>query len=161
MGNLRKFVISDTHFGHIRVLDFEKPFRPFASIEEHDRELVKRWNAVVKPKDTVYHLGDVFFGKDGHKVLAELNGYKKLILGNHDVYPIQVYLAYFKKIMACEVEQNAILTHIPIHPDEFRHRELNIHGHIHSRKLLDERYVCVSVEHTNLQPVLLSDITTR
>ena len=30
------FVISDTHFGHSKILDFEKESRPFATIEEHD-----------------------------------------------------------------------------------------------------------------------------
>ena len=55
----RVFVIADTHFGHKRVIEFEAAARPFATVEEHDAELVRRWNAVVKPKDTVWHVGDV------------------------------------------------------------------------------------------------------
>jgi calcineurin-like phosphoesterase family protein len=69
----RVFVTSDTHFGHKRVIEFEAAHRPFATIEEHDRELIARWNATVKPKDTVWHLGDVYFGgRHAHHALAEL-----------------------------------------------------------------------------------------
>lgn len=49
-------------------------------------EIVRRWNEVVMPDDTVYHLGDVALGKidDSLPRVGELNGYKVLILGNHD-----------------------------------------------------------------------------
>lgn len=84
----RVFAVSDTHFGHRKVIEFEPARAHFATIEEHDRELVERWNATVKPKDTVWHLGDVFFGgRDAHGILASLNGLKRLVLGNHDAYP--------------------------------------------------------------------------
>ena len=55
------FFISDTHFGYKRIVEFSetKPFRPFHSIDEHDEELVRRWNTTVRKKDTVWHLGDL------------------------------------------------------------------------------------------------------
>jgi calcineurin-like phosphoesterase family protein len=154
----RVFVTSDTHFGHKRVIEFEPVLRPFASIEEHDRELVARWNATVKPKDTVWHLGDVFFGKDGHLVLAQLHGLKKLVLGNHDHYPLEVYQRYFSKIFGAAEWGNCILTHVPVHPGQMRRYAGNIHGHMHSKKLDDPRYACVSVEHTGLAPVLMDTV---
>ncbi len=46
-----KFYISDWHYGHANVLAFDN--RPFKTIEEMDNALVERWNAVVKPGDTV------------------------------------------------------------------------------------------------------------
>ncbi len=36
------FFTGDLHFGHENVLAFDK--RPFASIEEMDTELIRRWN---------------------------------------------------------------------------------------------------------------------
>jgi len=49
--------------------------------------MIKRHNQVVKPNDTVYHLGDFAFG-DGlsypEKFFNRLNGKKILIKGNHD-----------------------------------------------------------------------------
>lgn len=53
----------------------------------------------------------------------------------------------------------AILTHVPVHPNQLEHRfQKNIHGHMHSKKLEDPRYVCVSLEHTGLAPVLLQHV---
>lgn len=51
-----------------------------------DRTIIANWNATVKPEDTIYHLGDVAFtSPDRAKhILSCLNGYKILILGNHD-----------------------------------------------------------------------------
>lgn len=150
------FVTSDTHFGHKRIIEFEAAYRPYATIEEHDKDLVARWNAVVRPKDTVWHLGDVFFGREGHLILQSLNGYKKLVLGNHDHYPLEIYQQYFAKIYGAAVYGHCILTHVPVHPYQLDSRfKKNIHGHMHSKKLEDSRYVCVSVEQTSLAPVLL------
>ena len=152
----RVFVISDTHFGHRRIIEFEAAARPFASIEDHDRALVERWNATVKPKDTVWHLGDVFFGKDGHAVLSALHGLKKLVLGNHDHYPLEVYQRYFSKVYGAAEFGGCVLTHVPVHPGQLERRyRLNIHGHMHSRSVGDPRYVCVSAEHTGLSPILM------
>lgn len=158
----RVFIISDTHFGHKRIIEFEAAARPFATIEEHDRALVERWNATVKPKDTVWHLGDVFFGKDGHAPLGALNGLKKLVLGNHDHYPLDVYRQYFSKIFGAAEYRSCILSHVPVHTGQLESRYLlNIHGHTHSRKLDDPRYICVSAEHTGLAPVLMDSLLAR
>lgn len=154
------YIIADTHFSHANVLIFEPTLRPFTTIEEHDRTLVEKWNAIVRPCDTVWHLGDVFFGgKDHHGILAVLNGNKKLVLGNHDAYPLEVYQKYFTKIVGSIELHGFILTHVPVHPDQLQRRYVgNIHGHLHSAKLDDLRYHCVSVEHTRLQPVLLNKV---
>jgi Predicted phosphoesterase or phosphohydrolase len=80
-----KWFTSDTHWGHANILKYDN--RPFATIEEHDEELVRRWNAVVSPGDVVYHLGDVAWHKkaiDTDILLARLHGTKILITGNHD-----------------------------------------------------------------------------
>jgi calcineurin-like phosphoesterase family protein len=155
---MKTFVISDTHFGHRNILKYEADSRPFDNIEQHDETMVRRWNAVVSPKDTVYHLGDVLFGENSFDILGRLNGTKNLILGNHDHYPLEKYAKYFKKIHAYHAIHGCLMSHIPIHESQFFRYKFNIHGHIHSRKLSDPRYICVSVEHTNLAPVLLADV---
>jgi calcineurin-like phosphoesterase family protein len=157
----RVYVISDTHFGHKKIIEFEKASRPFSTIEEHDRELVARWNAVVKPKDTVWHLGDVYFGKDGHAVLGSLNGLKKLVLGNHDHYPLEIYQRYFAKIFGAAEYGNCLLTHVPVHECQMYRYQANIHGHMHHNKIDDPRWVCVSAEHTGLAPVLMSSVVPQ
>ena len=57
------FFTADTHFGDDAIRRYEN--RPFTDIEEMDRELIARWNAVVGPADTVWHLGD--FGGPGRE----------------------------------------------------------------------------------------------
>lgn len=79
---------SDTHFGHAAVINLCS--RPFTSVDEMDQEMIERWNAAVRPSDTVWHLGDF-----AHKcrpdrinwIFSRLNGTKHLIVGNHDKRP--------------------------------------------------------------------------
>lgn len=75
---------SDTHFGHARILQYCK--RPWTTVEEMNEGLIERWNEVVRPTDHIYHLGDFGMGSPKHwqKIVERLNGYKILILGNHD-----------------------------------------------------------------------------
>ena len=151
----RVFVIADTHFGHKKIIEFEAANRPFATVEEHDAELVRRWNAAVRPKDTVWHLGDVLFGRDTFAVLGRLNGVKKLVMGNHDRYPSRLYLEHFSQVVGAAEMRDCILTHVPVHPSQFGRYKANIHGHLHSTKIDDARYINVSAECIGLAPVPL------
>jgi calcineurin-like phosphoesterase family protein len=154
----RLFVIGDTHFGHRKIIGFEAEHRPFATIEEHDDALVDRWNAVVRQRDTVWHLGDVLFGRDAFSTLGRLNGAKKLVGGNHDQYPTALYLQHFNRVVGAAEVKGCILTHIPVHDSQFHRYALNIHGHLHSKSLPDRRYRCVSAEHYGLAPVELDRV---
>src|SRR5574343_234805 len=81
---MNMWFISDTHWGHSNIIRFCS--RPFSSVEEMNEKLIENWNEVVRPEDTVWHLGDfAFFSKSKiENVLYRLNGNKHLILGNHD-----------------------------------------------------------------------------
>ena len=48
--------------------------------------LVRRWNEVVAPQDTVWVLGDVALGPidEGLATVGRLRGHKLLVAGNHD-----------------------------------------------------------------------------
>lgn len=78
------FVTSDTHFSHARISELAG--RPFASVEEMDAELIRRWNETVAPQDVVLHLGDVALGPIDQSLplTAQLHGRKLLVPGNHD-----------------------------------------------------------------------------
>lgn len=81
----RNLYIADTHFGHKNIIRFDS--RPFATVDEMEEEMVKRWNVAVEPSDTVYILGDFCWGKEDEwlRILNMLKGSKVLILGNHDL----------------------------------------------------------------------------
>lgn len=79
-----RFFTSDTHFGHKNIIRYAN--RPFADVSHMNEAIIANWNALVGPFDTVYHLGDVALGpwEDWDAVLTRLNGYKILVVGNHD-----------------------------------------------------------------------------
>lgn len=82
-----RFFTSDTHFNHENILVFSRP--EFKNPDEMNWEIVRIWNSIVKPEDTIFHMGDLAF-KTGLKrnetiaILQKLNGVKRLKLGNHE-----------------------------------------------------------------------------
>lgn len=167
------FFISDTHFGHSNILTFLRAdgtkLREFESIEEHDEHIVKCWNEVVRPQDKVYHLGDVVINRKALPIFSRLNGHKRLVRGNHDIFRTKEYLEYFEEIYGCRVIDRIIFTHIPIHEDCLARFRCNVHGHLHSNKVLttnwgepkiDSRYMNVSCEQVNYTPISLDEINT-
>jgi calcineurin-like phosphoesterase family protein len=160
------FLISDTHFGHANILTFKNsdgtPLRPgFQNIKEHDQFLIDTWNNTVKPKDTVYHLGDVGMSNFTHikNIFDALNGEKVLIKGNHDKFKASQYLQIFKDIRGYGILDRYLLSHIPIHPDSLSRWAANIHGHLHGNKINDPKYINVSVEQINYTPISLEELS--
>ncbi|MGZ8172976.1 MAG: metallophosphoesterase [Methylobacter sp.] len=155
------FLIGDTHFGHKNIIKFEPRCRFFRSVEEHDAQLVANWNSVVRKQDVVWVLGDVLFNKESFETLKLLKGCKKLVMGNHDKYPSRDYLNHFTRIVGSAELNGYLLTHIPIHPSQFRRYKGNIHGHLHSNSIDDPRYICVSAERINLTPISFNALINK
>jgi calcineurin-like phosphoesterase family protein len=72
---------SDQHFNHNNIIKYCN--RPFVNLEEMHKTFILNHNAVVKPEDEVYHLGDFAF-KNHKQYLRQLNGTHYLIKGNHE-----------------------------------------------------------------------------
>lgn len=168
------YVIADTHFMHNNIIKFmnddnviirqHPEGRLFKDCKEHDELLIQYWNETVTPEDHVYHLGDFCINKLGLQYVSRLMGKKRLVRGNHDICDTEDYItAVFKEIYGVRVfhKEGFILSHIPIHPASIKKGWINVHGHTHSNVVRlenghpDERYRCVSVEHTSYRPVLL------
>lgn len=165
------FMIGDTHFQHRKILEFERSYRRFDTIEEHDERLISNWNSVVRPLDVVWHLGDVTWNRTGLDLLRRLNGRKYLILGNHDNdIPTARWLEVFNRVSAAEEFDGGVLTHIPIHPYQQYRFKRNIHGHLHHQLVMmniagtdvpDPFYWNVSCEQINLTPIAYEDLKKR
>ena len=125
----KTFFTSDTHFNHANVIKYCA--RPFGSIEEMNREMIARWNAVVGPEDTVYHLGDFAMGKPSEwpGFLRQLTGAKKILIrGNHDRSRRQMLEGGFTEVHEKLEWEGWLLQHHPINTP----RKL-LCGHIHEK----------------------------
>lgn len=77
------YFTSDNHFYHQNVIKYCK--RPYLSVEEMNEDLVRKWNEVVRPDDTVYILGDFALAFRAVEIFPmRLMGNKILVPGNHD-----------------------------------------------------------------------------
>lgn len=172
------FLVSDTHFGHAGVCRFTRDdgvtkIRPWTDPDEMDEAMVEKWNETVKPTDKVYHLGDVVINRKALKIMHRLNGDKVLIRGNHDIFRDDEYREHFRELRAYHVMNGMILSHIPLHPDSLGRFGVNIHGHLHTNRVMkpmlhnrgveviDPRYHCVCVEQTDFRPILFEDVIQR
>lgn len=79
------FLTSDQHFGHEHMSGvFGREYE--GQVEEMNAMMIERWNAVVKPEDTVLHIGDFAMGVRAETLplAQQLNGTILLMPGNHD-----------------------------------------------------------------------------
>jgi calcineurin-like phosphoesterase family protein len=161
------FFTADTHFGHGEIINFEN--RPFKNVEEMDEILIQNWNNTVSENDKIFILGDFAFGKkeEIQKYIQALNGYKILVMGNHDrVYP----LSWWQNTGIEEVIQYPviykewfILSHEPLYINK-NMPYANIFGHVHGNPLytdVSRQSFCVSAERINYTPLEFHKITEK
>lgn len=130
------YFISDTHFGHNKIIGYCK--RPFDDIETMDSTILGNINLVVKPKDTLYILGDFCHKGGDTKEYREriLCNNVHIILGNHD-NPNKFNegfssVAVAKEIIHCN--QKIYLCHYPMRSWPSSHRKSwSLYGHVHGR----------------------------
>jgi calcineurin-like phosphoesterase family protein len=82
-----EYFTGDQHYDSEGIIKYCQ--RPFDNRTHMVSEMIHRHNRVVKPEDTVYHIGDFFFEAPTDlsfmsSILNSLNGTHILILGNHD-----------------------------------------------------------------------------
>jgi calcineurin-like phosphoesterase family protein len=144
------FFTSDPHLGHDK--DFVYKARGFNSIQEHDEAIIRNWNEIVGPDDTVYVAGDITMGADHESNIAKLsklNGHIIVIRGNHDTN------RKFEEYLGCKniraVAENVMWSHLinvgkwsfllshwptmvgdAMH-SKHSHRFFCLHGHTHSK----------------------------
>ncbi len=155
------YFIADTHFGEENIRLYEN--RPFVDITEMDNVLQKRWNSHVNQQDTIYVLGD--FGANGQEkeILAQLNGRKFLVKGNHDIQTNQYYRdCGFMEVYDYPIifKDFWILSHEPLYVNT-NMPYANIFGHVHNSpifKTYSNQHYCVSVERTQYAPISFDEI---
>lgn len=113
----------------------QHPHRSKANLER----LAANFNSTIGEHDLLIHLGDICDPESADyetmkKIISSIPGRKILVRGNHDTEKDPYYIGLgFDDVADVLVIHNMIFTHKPIQvaPDE-----LNIHGHLHSEKLV-------------------------
>ena len=170
------FATSDLHFCHNR--EFIWGARGFKSIEEHDAEIIKRWNEVVTAEDDVYILGDLMLGDNAHGIhcLSQLNGKLHILTGNHCTSARQkLYHTLENMVEFCGCattikykKKQLYLSHYPTITSNMEanpHQAVfNLYGHTHQTTNFyngQPFMYHVGVDSHNCYPVLLDDIITE
>ena len=163
----KMFFTSDTHFSQERAMELSK--RPFKTVKEMDWTMIDRWNAVVGPNDTVYHLGD--FGESWP--MEYLNGNITFIKGNYErdgkslVPPgVNMYGDGNSLILKTDGKSWLIMAHEPLRAIEIQKKKSTADnkipiafGHIHGRQKVKiwDGYD-VGVDGNNFTPVSREDL---
>ena len=163
------WLTSDLHLDHKNILQLE-PNRAniWKSVPDMSQGLIDNWNMVVDKDDFVIVLGDFCFNKSNiEKYCQMLNGTKILVFGNHDHGDFTLYQSNDRFTLCRGMisriidDKRCIFTHIPVHPTELSDNsgryDVNFHGHIHSKKIDNIRYVNVGVDANNFKPINLAD----
>lgn len=155
------WVITDTHFGHGRMLEYcDRP--------EGFEDLIFAELAVIRPCDVLIHLGDFCIKRDEYWHEAFMSrcaaGKKWLLRGNHDKKTMAWYLAHGWDCVATQLVMRLLgrdlaLSHYPLAPSD--DWDLNIHGHVHKLRAdelsLPHQHL-VSLEENNYRPLNLRKI---
>lgn len=165
---------ADTHFNHENVIEFSK--RPFANLEDMTRKFINKWNERVKPGDTVYHLGDfaLSYGEKHRELinnlLADLNGQKWLIKGNHDRKEVTSNPRWVKVIdyheikvdLGGEHKQRIVMCHYAMRVWNQCHRgSWMLHGHSHGNLTdIGGKTMDVGVDCHEYRPISLEEVAS-
>ena len=166
------YFTSDLHIGHDKEFIW-KP-RGFSSIEEHDTEILKRWNNIVTPEDTVYILGDLCLGgneEEWNRIFLNLNGTKQVIAGNHDtenkidkyIFKYDMIYSGLSTIYKYNKKKRFYLSHYPTIVSNYEDKAFfwNLSGHTHSRNIFQYGEWCiynVALDAHNCTPVSIEQI---
>ena len=156
------YFTSDLHLGHNVIVP---KYRDFTSQAEHDNTIFDLFSKLTK-RDVVTVVGDfIFDGPNYDQYIDTFNKFScriKLVMGNHDSkrlysepkFEVQLPLYSYK---------NMWVSHCPIHTQELRSRDLNIHGHLHGFNIMldgkpDLRYFNVNLDNNSFKLVHLDQI---
>lgn len=164
------WVTSDTHYGHSNIIRYCN--RPYKDVEEMNQALITNYNSVVRPEDTVYHLGDFGFMQVDKlkKILSRLNGNKILLYGNHDKVirgakgAFTESFNFIKDYLEINVDgQKIVMCHYPLLTWNGSGRgSIMLHGHAHGNTnyghLKNAKILDVGVDCHNYFPISLEEI---
>lgn len=165
---------SDSHFGHRNIIKYcDRPFKTMDGQPDMDamnRALTERWNEVVGPGDTVFHVGDFSLANVGRvrDYRKKLNGRVVLIRGNHDHSADKMLAAGFDEVhKELYIERSGVRIYMHHEPMPWSHwkaqADMHLCGHVHEawktkNTSISGPTVNVGVDQWGYRPVSLSDL---
>lgn len=164
------WVTSDTHFGHKNIVrgisTWDRGFRDFATLEEHDETILDGINSLVGEHDILYHLGDFAFGVKEISVPKYRNLIKckniHILNGNHDKY--HVNKANFSSARdffeGSFGKHYVVMCHYPLYSWNNAGRgSIHLHGHQHlNGNLKTGRIKDLDIAGNNFKPYNLEEL---
>lgn len=161
--------ISDCHFGHGSML--EQCARPYDTVADMDRSMIRDWNSVVGDRDVVWFLGDFADWKLSSDrvrwIFTQLKGIKRLLPGNHDSddvlgLPWDEVLRDVVHAHHRASDTTVILAHYPLREwPGFFNAAIHFHGHCHDNLPSSNRSWDVGVDHQGNTPLTFDEIRAR
>ena len=156
------YFTSDTHFFHVNIIKYCG--RPFLNVDMMNEALIEKWNRRVSPEDTVYHLGDVSFGKfeNTQKIIKRLNGKKILIKGNHDrSHEKMIEMGFQESYSELFLETSkglAYLHHEPMGNLYRKNADFQLCGHVHQEFTKKDYWINVGVDVWGYEPKTIEEL---
>jgi calcineurin-like phosphoesterase family protein len=156
------WLTSDTHFGHCNIIKYSN--RPFKDHDAMNEGMIARFNEVLRPGDTLYHLGDVCHTTfELKKWLDRMPGIQvHLIYGNHDKpkllqHPKIVWAGDYKGVTIGE--NRFELFHYPIRSWNHKGRgAYHCFGHCHGSLPNHDRSMDVGVDTHQYYPYHVDEV---
>lgn len=152
---MRYWIISDTHFNHIKLQEWGKRSGDW-------QESFKKSIMEIPEEDTLIHLGDICIGNDleVHEFFELIKCKKILVRGNHDKKSAQWYTEHGWDFVCDGLEMifhghYLHFTHRPARP--CGNNTFNIHGHTHGNLHRSEEYLSYYSDeyHKDISPELV------
>ena len=165
-GEQKIWMWSDLHFFHKNIIRFSD--RPYPDTETMNEHLVANFNELVGPNDISIWGGDVGFGNNEqvNELVDQCNGYKILVVGNHDFNKRKVRKLNFDEIHMVYLlntpEVSLLFTHYPMY--NIPHPYVNIHGHLHVYPdpiSKHDRHININCEVQEYKPIPLEEIVKK
>lgn len=183
-----------SRFQEHRVPDATPDDARWPDVEKHDETIISNWNDAVAPSDEVFIVGDLFWWhllpEKMREYYERLNGYKHLILGNHDTdaddEPLPELVRLFgdrlyrykqlriggdgrRKPLSRKGGQRVILFHYAMrgwendyhNPAKGKTGSWHLYGHYHGRLMSHRTSFDVGVDVCNFAPISWDEVSRK
>lgn len=161
-----QFLCSDHHLGeNEKMFKIRNRHRLFTTAAEQNAYIIDKHNAVVKPTDLVWFVGDIVCKSNPECIaeIAKINGRKWLFRGNHDVFTEEQLSPYFERIIpegdGITLEVDGIKCWVTHYPSQARDDLFNLVGHVHAPWQFQLNMLNVGVDVHHFSPVPVSEIS--